>query len=152
MELRIVAELWLACSSKATATTLVMSVTGDSRTEPASGCPWAHTWRWHNLAHSVHPTGTNTAASPAPETCTLRLPPHKTQCMWNAALHLLRHTQAPENKSNTSQWPKGILSRNNSGFIEKCYDKRKVFLKIIWFLPSSFSGCIFFNSTVGRIQ
>lgn len=32
MELRIVAQLWLPCSSKATATTLVMSVTGDSRT------------------------------------------------------------------------------------------------------------------------
>lgn len=38
-ELRIVAKLWLACSSKATATMPVMSVTRDSRTLPASGCP-----------------------------------------------------------------------------------------------------------------
>lgn len=109
------------------------AVTRDSRTLPAQAVP-EHTWRWHNLAHSVHPTGTNPAAPPLPEPW---LPPHKTQCMWNAALHLLRHRQAPEN-SDTSQWPKGILSRNNSSFIGKCYDVRQVFLKIIWFLAILF--------------
>lgn len=54
-------------------------------------------------------------------------------------------------KSGISQWPKGSLSRNNSTFIVKCYGMRKVFLKIIC-SPSSFSGCIFFISTVERIQ
>lgn len=36
------------------------AVTRDSRTLPAQAVP-EHTWRWHNLAHSVHPTGTNPA-------------------------------------------------------------------------------------------
>lgn len=134
MELKMMAKPCFTCSSKATATMLWQGTAGHSLPQAVP----EHTWRWHNLAHSMHPTGTNPellhSLRPAlPGYLHTKLSASEMLLFTSWDTHNLQKTE-----SDTSQWPKGILSRNNYTFIVKCYDVRKVLLKIIWFFAILF--------------